>query len=68
MEKKRQNALVTGSSSGIGQATAIALAKEGYNVGITKRHSEDGILVSQMWAHTGKIYYAKKSPKADPDM
>ena len=40
----------------------------GYNVGITKRHSEDGILVSQMWAHTGKIYYAKKTPKADPDM
>lgn len=37
MEKKRQNALVTGSSSGIGQATAIALAKEGYNVGITYR-------------------------------
>ena len=40
----------------------------GYNVGITKRHSEDGILVSQMRAHTGKIYYAKTKPKADPDM
>lgn len=37
MENKRQNALVTGSSNGIGRATAIALAKEGYNVGITYR-------------------------------
>ena len=30
-----KNALITGSSHGIGAATAIALAKEGYNVGIT---------------------------------
>ncbi len=37
MENRRQNALVTGSSNGIGRATAIALAKEGYNVGLTYR-------------------------------
>ena len=37
MENRKQNALVTGSSNGIGRATAIALAKEGYNVGITYR-------------------------------
>ncbi len=30
-----KNALITGSSHGIGAATAIALAREGYNVGIT---------------------------------
>ncbi len=40
MENKRQNALVTGSSSGIGRATAIELAKQGYNVGITYRSDE----------------------------
>lgn len=37
-----QNALITGSSHGIGAATAIALAKEGYNVGITYCKNPDG--------------------------
>lgn len=40
MENRKQNALVTGSSSGIGKATAIALAKQGYNVGITYRSDD----------------------------
>jgi len=37
---KRKNALVTGSSKGIGRAIAIALAQNGYNVGIN--HSRSG--------------------------
>ena len=37
-----KNALITGSSHGIGAATAIALAKEGYNVGITCCKNPEG--------------------------
>lgn len=36
------NALVTGSSHGIGAAVAVALAREGYNVGITYCKNPDG--------------------------
>lgn len=38
---KRKCALVTGASRGIGAAIAEALAKEGYDLFITCRHSED---------------------------
>ncbi len=37
-----RTAIVTGSSSGIGKATAVALAQAGYDVGITWCHNEDG--------------------------
>ena len=36
------NALITGSSHGIGAATAIALAQKGYNVGITYCKNPEG--------------------------
>ncbi len=42
-----KNALITGSSHGIGAATAIALAKEGYNVGITYCKNPEGALEVQ---------------------
>src|ERR687895_1052651 len=35
-------AVVTGSDSGIGQATAVALAAAGYDVGITWHEDKDG--------------------------
>ena len=35
-------ALTTGSDSGIGKATAVALAEAGYDVGITWHTDEDG--------------------------
>ena len=36
-------AIVTGADSGIGKATAVALAARGFDVGITWRSDEDGI-------------------------
>src|SRR3954453_14201857 len=35
-------AIVTGSDSGIGKASAVALAESGYDVGITWNRDEDG--------------------------
>jgi NAD(P)-dependent dehydrogenase (short-subunit alcohol dehydrogenase family) len=37
-----RTAIVTGSDSGIGQATAIALAEAGYDVGVTWHQDEEG--------------------------
>ena len=34
-----------------------------YNVGITKRRSENGQLVSKMLAYTGKVYYINKKKR-----
>lgn len=42
-----KNAIVTGSSRGIGRAIAIALAKEGYNVLINSSKSKDDLLKVQ---------------------
>src|SRR5829696_127996 len=35
-------AIVTGSDSGIGKATAVALAENGYDVGVTWNRDEEG--------------------------
>jgi NAD(P)-dependent dehydrogenase (short-subunit alcohol dehydrogenase family) len=46
-------AIVTGSDSGIGKATAVALALEGYDVGITWHEDEEGAreTVSEVESH-----------------
>src|SRR5436305_12615079 len=35
-------AIITGSDSGIGKATAVALARRGHDIGITYSRDEDG--------------------------
>lgn len=37
-----RTAIVTGSDSGIGRATAVALARAGIDVGVTWRSDEEG--------------------------
>ena len=39
---RRMAAIITGSDSGIGKATAVALARRGHDVGITYSRDEDG--------------------------
>lgn len=42
MEPKGKTVLITGSSSGIGKATALRFAKEGSNIVVNYRENEEG--------------------------
>ena len=64
-----KNALITGSSHGIGAATAIALAREGYNVGITYCKNPEGAEAVQKqcleYGVEAKIYAADLQIRSD---
>src|SRR5918994_7429490 len=46
-------AIITGGSSGIGRATAVALAKEGVNIAIASRRTKEGEETVQLVKQAG---------------
>lgn len=48
-------AIVTASDSGIGKATAVALARDGFDVGITWHSDESGAAELERWRHVLEV-------------
>ena len=69
MNNGTKNALITGSSSGIGAAIAVAYAKKGINVGLTyNRHREGGEHTKKLCEAYGvkvELYQAELSDKSN---
>lgn len=65
----KKNALITGSSSGIGAAIAVAFAKNGINVGLTyNRHKEGGEEVKKICEGLGvkaELYQVQLSDREE---
>lgn len=66
-ELKGKNALVTGSSRGLGAAIAIALAEAGANVGCHGR-SADGKVTSETIRETGRKSFYLAGDMSDPEV
>ena len=67
--KRTRRAIVTGSSTGIGRYTAIALAQDGCDVGITYAHdssAEDAELTAQAVRHFGRKAVVEQADFKDP--
>jgi NAD(P)-dependent dehydrogenase (short-subunit alcohol dehydrogenase family) len=61
-------AIVTGSDSGIGQATATLLASEGYDVGLTFHSDEEGIrATADEVSRRGQQAYVERFDASSPD-
>ena len=61
-------AIVTGSDSGIGQATARLLATEGFDVGLTLHHDEEGIrATAEAVAERGQRCFVEPFDASSPD-
>jgi 3-oxoacyl-[acyl-carrier protein] reductase len=61
-------ALVTGASKGIGAACAVALAREGYDVGLTYATDRDGAeSVAAQVTRAGVRAHVRRSEAADPE-
>lgn len=66
--RKKKNMLITGASTGIGAATAVLAAKNGYNIGIHYNSDEKGArLVSQLCEDEGAITNIFQGDVAKPD-
>jgi NAD(P)-dependent dehydrogenase (short-subunit alcohol dehydrogenase family) len=65
----RRLAIVTGASSGIGRATAIALAQRGYDIGVGYRSDAAGASVTASAVrHTGRRAETFRLDLADPQV
>src|SRR5437867_817515 len=60
-------AIITGGSSGIGRATAVALAKEGVNIAIAARRTKEGEETVQLVKEAGSNGVFVKTDVANED-
>jgi NAD(P)-dependent dehydrogenase (short-subunit alcohol dehydrogenase family) len=61
-----RTAIITGASSGIGRATAIVLAQQGYDVGLTWNTDETGINATIAEVEAANRHYAVRHVDPDP--
>jgi NAD(P)-dependent dehydrogenase (short-subunit alcohol dehydrogenase family) len=63
-----RTAVVTGGDSGIGRATAIRLAQDGFDVGVTYHSDEEGVRVTaEEVARTGRRMAVRRHDLTDPE-